>query len=201
MRLRKSRLALALAACIACAHHADAHVQITPTEAAPGDDVQFELLVPNEEAAHTIEVALRVPEGVLPFSYEREPGWHRQLDKRDGRVAVIRWHGDLARGAFVRFSFLASTPDREGELVWKTVQRYDDGAESEWIGAPGSEEPAPVTRLSASLAPRATEAAENEDGGSGLALVLGAAGLVVAAAALFFALRRRTRPDTRAEAW
>jgi uncharacterized protein YcnI len=220
----RSRLAVATAAGVAALGAADAargHVQVTPSELAPGDPVEFELLVPNETAAHTIEVALRIPDGVLPFSFERRPGWHRQLDKRaDGSNAVVRWHGQLARDGFVRFAFLASTPDREGELVWKAVQRYDDGEESAWIGPPGSDRPAAVTRVSAS-APRqnaggeggaarasATTSGESarpagarqepsDGGGSTVALVLGAAGVLLGAVALVVALRRRPQ----AEAW
>ena len=134
---------------------AGAHVQMTPAEVAPGDPVEFELLVPGETDAHTIEVALRIPEGVLPLSFERVPGWHRQLDKRaDGSISVVRWHGELARDGFARFAFLASTPDREGEISWKAIQRYDDGSESAWIGPPGSDQPAAVTRVSADAAPQ-----------------------------------------------
>ena len=58
----------------------------------------------------------------------------------------MRWRGRLATDGFVRFAFLASTPEQEGELVWKAVQRYDDGEEAAWIGPPDSDNPAPVTR-------------------------------------------------------
>jgi uncharacterized protein YcnI len=214
--------AVAVAALVASAwasHPAAAHVQVSPAEAAPGDRVEVELLVPGERKAHTIEVALRIPDGVAPFSFERAPGWHRQLDKRaDGSIEVVRWHGELARDGFVRFAFLATTPDREGEVTWKAIQRYDDGGEAAWIGPPDSERPAAVTRISAAApaqdaggeggAARAAArtggaapapADEPSDGaGSTLALVLGAAGLLLGAAALIVALRRG-RP--RAEAW
>ena len=90
-----------------------------------------------ETRAHTIEVALRMPDGVQPTSFERVPGWHRQLDKAaDGSIEVVRWHGELARDGNGRFAFVAATPERAGDLVWKAVQRYDDGSEAAWIGAP-----------------------------------------------------------------
>ena len=217
--MRAARASLALAALLLAAWAAPpagAHVQMTPAEVAPGDPVEFELLVPGETDAHTIEVALRIPDGVLPFSFERVPGWHRQLDKRaDGSISVVRWHGELARDGFARFAFLASTPDREGEISWKAIQRYDDGSESAWIGPPGSDQPAAVTRVSADAAPQnaggeggtARAAATTDprpaaeqpsDGSDTLALVLGGAGLLLGAAALVVALRRG-RP--RAEAW
>ena len=144
------------------------------------------------------------------------PGWHRQLDKRaDGSIPVVRWHGELARDGFARFAFLASTPDREGEITWKAIQRYDDGSESAWIGPPGSDQPAAVTRVSADAAPRTPAGragrrgprrrrtrgpppSGRRTGSDTLALVLGGAGLLLGAAALVIALRRG-RP--RAEAW
>jgi uncharacterized protein YcnI len=194
---------------------AQAHVQMSPTEAAPGDPVQFELLVPGESDAHTTEVALRIPAGVLPFSFEDQPGWKRTVENADdGSIATVRWRGRLASDGFVRFAFLASTPEREGDLTWKAVQRYDDGKEAAWIGPPDSDNPAAVTHVSAA-APRQNAGGEGEgsapaaggpepatpvqesaagDGGRGtLGIVLGAAGLVLGAAALVVALRRRPR--------
>jgi uncharacterized protein YcnI len=172
---------------------AAAQLRVTPATAAPGERVEFELQVPGDPAAHTIEVALRMPAGVQPSSFERLPGWHRQIDKgADGSVEVVRWHGELVGDGVGRFAFVAATPERPGDLVWKAVQRYDDGSEAAWIGPPGSERPAPVTRVGATAPAR-------DDGGSATALALGGAGLLLAAMALGFALRRRGRP--RAEAW
>ena len=126
---------------------------MTPAQAAPGDPVVFEVLVPGETDAHTTEVSLQIPEDVLPFSFEDVPGWRRTVENADdGSIAVVRWRGRLATDGFVRFGFLASTPEQEGELVWKAVQRYDDGEEAAWIGPPDSDNPAPVTRVSADAA-------------------------------------------------
>jgi LPXTG-motif cell wall-anchored protein len=171
---------------------AAAHVRVTPAKAAPGQSVEFELQVPGEKEAHTIEVALRMPEGVQPSSFERVRGWHRQVDKAaDGSVEVVRWHGELARDGVGRFAFVAATPERDSDLVWKAVQRYDDGSEAAWIGPPHSERPAPVTHVGV--------AAAGETGGGTPAIALAGAALLLGAAALAFARRRRGRP--RAEAW
>ena len=141
------------AASAAAAAPAAAHVQVTPAQAAPGDPVVFEVLVPGETDAHTTEVALQIPKDVLPFSFEDVPGWKRTVEQADdGSVAVVRWRGRLATDGFVRFGFLASTPEEEGELVWKAVQRYDDGEEAAWIGPPDSDNPAPVTEVTADAA-------------------------------------------------
>jgi uncharacterized protein YcnI len=201
---------------------ANAHVQVTPAAAAPGDPVLWEVLVPGEKEARTTEVALQIPRGVLPFSWEDAPGWERELEMADdGSVEVVRWRGRLAPDGFVRFAFLASAPEQEGEISWKAVQRYDDGSESAWIEPPDGEFPAAVTEISASAqrqnaggegagdeapsaeaqatpAPADPAAATDDDGdgSSTLAIVLGAAGALLGAVALAVALQRR-RNDTR----
>ena len=211
MRRHRAIAIATLGLAAALAAPAAAHVQVTPSAVAPGDPVTFEVLVPGETDARTVEVSLQVPDGVLPFAYEDVPGWRRTLEPApNGSVRVIRWRGRMAPDGFTRFSVLAGTPEREGDLVWKAVQRYDDGEEAAWIGAPDSDNPAPVTTVSASAprqnaggegaeaaqggsdavpAPAATSA--DDDDASTLGIVLGGAGLVLGAVALAVALRRR----------
>ena len=199
-----------------------AHIQVSPTEAAPGDPVKFELLIPGETDAHTTEVALQIPKGVLPFSFEDQPGWKRTIEQARRRQRRRR---ALARPAGERrvrpLRLPRRTPKQEGDLAWKAVQRYDDGEEAAWIGAADSDNPAAVTTISAS-APRQNAggegaeaeegaaapgrrrrrraaravASDDDDGDDPLPLILGAGGLVLGAAALAVALRRRPREAT-----
>ncbi len=61
---------------------AAAHIQVSPTVAAPEDAVRFDFLVPGEKTdAQTTKVALKVPAGVLPYSYADPPGWQRSSSK------------------------------------------------------------------------------------------------------------------------
>jgi uncharacterized protein YcnI len=201
---------------------ASAHVQVRPALAAPGDPVLFQVIVPNERDAHTTEVVLQIPKDVIPFSFEEPDGWTREnKEGADGSLETVTWKGELAEDGFARFSFLASTPEQEGDIVWKSIQTYDDGSTSRWIGAADSDNPAAVTKISNS-APRENaggEGAEAEDGGApaatataapdtaetapaaasvaddsdSLPLILSIVALVLAAAALVLQLRRRTR--------
>jgi uncharacterized protein YcnI len=127
-----------------------AHIQVLPATAAPGDPTLFTVLVPNEADNPTAQIDLKIPDGVIPFSFEETPGWTRseQLTE-NGALDVVTWQGSLPAGEFVRFWFLARTPDQPGEIAWPAVQRYSDGTVVRWIGAPGSEEPAAVTVISA----------------------------------------------------
>ena len=211
-------LLCAVAAVLLAPAFASAHVQVRPALAAPGDPVLFQVIVPNEKDAHTVEVTLQVPKDVLPFSFEEPAGWTREnKEGPDGSLETITWKGELAEDGFARFSFLASTPEQEGEIVWKSIQTYDDGSTSRWIGGPDADNPAAVTTISAD-APRENaggESGEAEDGAaatpaavatadaepaaatvedsdSPLPIILSVVALALAAAALLLQLRRRT---------
>ena len=151
--LRRTGLVLAILAALlgGSAASAAAHIQVTPTLAATEDAVRFTVLVPGERSdAATVKVALKVPAGVLPYSYGETPGWSRKLVlAKDQSVAQIVWTGRLAADGFAEFSFLASTPPQPTTLVWKALQYYSDGSVVRWIGAPDSENPAGRTVVSA----------------------------------------------------
>jgi uncharacterized protein YcnI len=205
---------------------AGAHIQVTPALVAPSDPVKFTVLVPGERSAETTRVELKMPSELLPFSYEETPGWKRQLIKAsNGAVDRVVWTGRSASDGFVEFSFLAGTPEKPGELVFKALQSYSDRTIVRWIGAPGSDLPAAVTRVEAgaprqnaggegaggkpaasmggSARPAAapTPVAANGSGGDGrdpLALALGGAGLVLGLVALTVAGRTGRVPRTPA---
>jgi uncharacterized protein YcnI len=198
---------------------ASAHIQVAPTLAAPEDAVRFDVLVPGERSPQwTKRVVLKVPAGVLPYSYEATPGWSRRLvEAADGSVDRIVWSGRMAADGFVEFSFLAATPPRPGVLEWKALQVYSDGEVVRWIGSPSSEEPAPRTAIEADAPLRnaggegasgsdaetaaqeaavaAADGAEAEDGTDWVARGLALAAVLVAFAglALVFSGRKRSR--------
>jgi uncharacterized protein YcnI len=123
--VRRSLLTLAAAVLTAAALAAPvaAHVQVRPALAAPGDPVLFELVVPGERDSRTTEVTVQIPKDVIPFSFEDPPGWTRTAKEApDGSVATITWKGKLAPDGFGRFSLPASTPEQEGEIVWKALR-------------------------------------------------------------------------------
>ncbi len=190
---------------------AGAHVQVRPAEAAPGDPVLWTVLVPNERDVPTTRVELAIPAGVLPFAYEPLPGWTRRVTKNDDQsTRSVVWSGRLEPEEVLATQFLATTPDAEGPISWKAIQTYADGQKVRWIGGPDTEEPAAVTRISAS-APRqnaggeglgtpaeaspaaASEDSTDDDGGDGLAivaLITGGSALLMSAAALLLARRK-----------
>jgi uncharacterized protein YcnI len=167
---RVALLVSVMALCVLAAPPAMAHVQVIPTEAAPGDAVMFQVLVPGETEASTVEVSVQIPRGVLPFSFEDTPGWRRQMEMADdGSIESVRWTGKLAPDGFVRFAFLAATPEQEGEIAWRAVQTYDNGEEAAWVGEAESENPAAITTISESAARQNAggESAAPAEGGGG----------------------------------
>jgi hypothetical protein len=185
---------------------ASAHVQVTPSVVAPNDPVLFTVLVPGELDTGTVEVDLKVPKGVFPFSYEATPGWKRRLVLTPaGLTDRIVWTGRAEPDGLVRFSFLAGSPSRQGPIFWKVIQRYGGGEEAAWIGPPGSEFPASETLVSAD-APRANAGGEGREAarpsapgdlssGSGLTddwigRGLGILAILLGGTALFFIVRR-----------
>jgi len=148
--LRRTGLGSALAAVLVLAGSAtaSAHIQVTPSLAAPNDPVHFTVLVPGESERETTKVELKVPADVLPFSFGTTPGWKRTLvEAPNGAVDRIVWTGRMPKDGFAEFSFLAGTPEKPTTLTWKAVQTYAGGQVVRWIGAPGSDQPAPVTQV------------------------------------------------------
>ena len=188
---------------------AAAHVTLQPPVGRPADLQRYRVIVPNEQAAHaTTGVDLRLPAGMTFVLVESAPGWRTQVVKRGGAMAELRWRGGhVAPDGYTELHFIARNPVRTGALVWKALQRYDDGGVVRWIGSAGSDRPAPVTRLSESAVPvdvvsthgealpaaasatRATAAAA-EPGRDGFTLGLAILGALLGACALAASVRR-----------
>jgi uncharacterized protein YcnI len=146
--------AAAVAALALSAAAAAAHTQVRPGEAAPLDPTLWTVLVPNEREQATTRIELQVPKGVVPFSFEDTSGWRRTLTYApDKSIAKIVWRGRLTAQGLALFTFLATTPDREGRLAWKALQTYADGQVVSWIGAPAPSTPATPAGCPAASAP------------------------------------------------
>jgi periplasmic copper chaperone A len=209
MKIPLYTLGAAVAAVLALAPSAGAHVTVQPEQVPAGGFTRLDVRVPNErDNANTTKVVVQLPPGVLSVSYEPVPGWDvkltmRKLDKPveqfgeqvneevgriafigDGRTGVIR------PGQFQDFGLSVAVPEGNpgSKLTFKALQTYTGGEVARWIGPPDSEEPAPQVELTSAGAEQAAAepaaeqapAAEEDDDGNGLAVVA----LVVAIAGL-----------------
>lgn len=225
--------AATLAACgLATATAAQAHVTLQPSEAPAGGFARLDVRVPSEEpTAPTTKVEVQMPPGFADASYEPVPGWRTTVSKHKLATPVTADDGDVLTeelstitftatgkgilpGQFQDFGLSLGLPDKPAgtKLTFKALQTYRGGKVVRWIGAAGSDRPAPQVTLVAageddhagSHASGGTETTaatsgdagsgdEEHDGGDGLAivaLIVGGLGLLVGGAALATARRR-----------
>jgi uncharacterized protein YcnI len=236
-RNRKIAVATAIAT-LAVPAAAQAHVTLQPNQAAAGSFTVLNVRVPTErDNASTAKVDVQFPAGFASASYEAVPGWKVRVIKKklatpiqtdDGPitegVSRMIWtrtsrSGGIKPGQFQDFPISVQIPGKAGDkLTFKALQTYSNGEVVRWIGAPGSDEPAPHVTVTAAAAQGAAASAthggmgadasnaktgggsaqpaavaSHDDGSDGLsiaALGIGALGLLFGGGALLASRRR-----------
>ena len=218
--MRKTVLAATLAVAALAPASAQAHVTLQPNTATAGGYTRLDVRVPTErDDASTNKVEVQFPDGFAGVSYEPVPGWSVKVATKklttpvqtdDGPITegvdTVTWTADAKQdaippGAFQDFGLSLKIPDQPAKLTFKALQTYSDGQVVRWIGAEGSDHPAPIVTSTAAAAASATPAATqtaaastttgDDSSGNGLAivaLIVGALGLIVGVAG--FATRR-----------
>jgi len=184
---------LASAVSLVVAAAASAHATMSPPVAKDTVLQQFTLSVPTEkEGLTTTKIELNVPSSFAIDSFEPPPaGWTQNTQATgSGEEAVVQkvtWSGGhTPTGQDSVFRFNASIP-KSGTVTFTVRQTYSDGSVVDWNGPESSDTPAPRIESVGSLG-----------GGGGtstlsiVALVLGAAALVVAIIALVGGKGKRT---------
>jgi uncharacterized protein YcnI len=232
MKRRIAPLAAVVAGALIAPAAAAAHVTVQPTSAPAGAETVLDLRVPNErDDAATVKVDVKLPPGFVSAAWESAPGWSVRAVKQklskpiqtddgpiDEQISEIVWTASSRKtgiqpGEFRDFPLSVLIPGKAGQtLTFKALQTYSNGSVVRWIGAPGSDEPAPQVKLtnananasattgdagsasSGSPAPTSAPApaatADNDSNGLGIvALVLGALGLLIGIVALVVARR------------
>ena len=128
---------------------AQAHVSVRPRESKPGATEKYIVRVPTEGKVATASVELDVPAGVTIESVEPADGVKVDTKREAGRIVSITWTVAIEPADSRELTFTAKNPSEGTEIVWKAHQRYSDGTSSEWVGAAGTRQPAPVTKLTA----------------------------------------------------
>jgi uncharacterized protein len=241
---KKIAVATAVAA-LAAPAAAQAHVTLQPSSAPAGSFSVLDVRVPTErDNATTTKIDVQFPAGFASARYEPKPGWKVRIVKKrlatpiqtdDGPitegVSRMVWtrtskSGGIKPNEFVDFPISVQIPGKAGDkLTFKALQTYSNGEVVRWIGAPGSDEPAPQVTVTGAQAgatnshgaagaaagghsdtakPAAAPAAASTDGGSdGLtiaALIAGGLGLVLGGGALVMTRRRNGGNDRRTPA-
>jgi uncharacterized protein len=168
---KKTALAAALVA-LAAPAAAQAHVTLQPNTGAAGSYTRLDVRVPNErDDASTDKVEVQFPDGFASASYEPVPGWDVKVSKKqlakpiqtdDGEITegvdTITWTAKsdadaIPPGAFEDFGLSVQIPGKAGDkLTFKALQTYTGGEVVRWIGAEGSDNPAPIVTVTAAAA-------------------------------------------------
>ena len=145
----QTRTLIAAAALTLVASAAQAHVSVRPRESKPGATEKYIVRVPTEGKVATTSVELDIPQGVMVDSVDPVDGVKADTKREGGRVVSITWTIAIEPGANREFTFTAKNPMEGADITWKAHPRYADGTSSEWVGAAGTRQPAPVTKLTA----------------------------------------------------
>jgi uncharacterized protein YcnI len=188
MMSRTRKLAAATAvAMLAIPAAAQAHVTLQPNTAPAGAFMVLDVRVPTErDNASTAKVDVQFPNGFAAASYQAVPGWRVQVIKKklskpvqtdDGPITEgisrMVWtrtssRGGIKPGQFQDFPISVQIPGKAGDkLTFKALQTYSNGEVVRWIGAPGSDEPAPQVTVTAAAKPAAAKGVRSQSvGGS-----------------------------------
>ena len=173
--MRPSPLLAALAAALALAPAAVAHVSVQPDRVDAGSAPVLTFALPNELESDVVELRIEAPGGVTFAQVAAEPGWRVSSD-----ADTVTWRGRLAPGRLATFAVHASL-----------------GADGGAVTFQGRASGTPTARSSAG-SPRSRSAAT---AGTAATRTLGKSALFVAIAALavavgagFFALYLWLRP-------
>jgi uncharacterized protein len=220
---------------------AQAHVTLQPNTAPAGAFTVLDVRVPTErDDASTAKVDVQFPNGFAAASYQAVPGWRVQVIKKklttpiqtdDGPitegVSRMVWTrtsrgGGIKPGQFQDFPISVQIPGKAGDkLTFKALQTYSDGEVVRWIGAAGSDTPAPqVTVIAAAKAAAASKGVRSQSVGGSIVnststppskpavevgsssgivgIALGAFGVLLLGGAFTAILRRRRSPAATA---
>jgi periplasmic copper chaperone A len=146
---------------------ASAHIDPDPKEAQAGSRLSVGFTVEHGcDGSPTVQLDMRLPDGVTDPAPEAVDGWDGSVDVVDGDTIVTFVGGSLpddVEGTFAVTMTLPPTPDTT--IYFPFVQRCDVG-EIRWIGIPAEpgdelDEPAPAMALTGPVAtPPTTEPAE-----------------------------------------
>ena len=167
-------LVLAAVALLALPATALAHVELDPARVDPGSFTLFTILSPDEASVPLTGLRLTIPGGMTVDSAADTPGFTTRIVRdQTHRIAVISWQGgSIAPGGLALFRFSAAV-STGGTLRPVAVQTFADGSSRVWH--------TPTLEVAGSAA----------GGSDGIARGIAVAALVVAAAAVALALRRR----------
>lgn len=157
MRATATSLLLAAALVVLVPSAAFAHASFDLGQVPAGSAQELVLRVPLEREAANDRVEVLVPGAFVVDACAAAPGWTcEQAATDDGDTVVTLARQPEGAGDTERFTLTLTAPATEGVYAFPTIQTYDDGVESSWIGAPDSDRPAPRLQVGDETSPVAS---------------------------------------------
>lgn len=144
---------VSLAAVVALAIPAGAHVEIQPEDAVAGSTTTLTFVVAYE-GANTTELAVQLPDGATATEVPAKDGWTSVIDPE---AHTVTWSGGSAAGEET-FDVAVQLPTTPGLVLFPAVVQTTDG-EVAWIEEAEDEDHGgnPAPRLTLTPAPSTTE--------------------------------------------
>jgi uncharacterized protein YcnI len=118
-----------------------AHVTVTPGRVGVGQELTFNISVPNEQQTPVVDLKVDIPSGVTNVTPTNDVGWNvitsNNGNAKDPEVTSITWSGGQIPVAERQdFSFSAQVPANATSLNWRAYQTYADGTIVHWDQKP-----------------------------------------------------------------
>ena len=134
-------LVVAITVAALAAAPAGAHIDADPSRVEPGASTTVAFVVGHGcDESPTVKLKFKIPKGVQDVEPEAKDGWAT----RSKRKTVVFKGGPLDSNTEDTFAISFTAPDKTTVLVWKVIQKCEEGA-IRWIDtAEGAEESPPV---------------------------------------------------------
>ena len=173
-----------------------AHVIVTPKQAGIGEELTFNVSVPNERETAVTNVKLLIPQGVTDVIPTTTPNWEIMTSKNGDQITSLTWQGTIPVGQRMDFSFSAQVPANAGEVDWKAYQTYADGTVVHWDQKPagsddatGNAGPYSVTQVINDLS--STTKSKKSISSTDTAMIISLAALAIAVVSLVLARKNK----------
>jgi uncharacterized protein YcnI len=171
-----------------------AHVIVTPKQAGIGEELTFNVSVPNEQQTPVTNIKLLIPQGVTNVIPTTLPGWTISTASTNSTdITAIMWsNGIIPVGERTDFTFSAQVLAKPGEIDWKAYQTYADGTVIHWDQKPagsddstGNTGPYSVTTVINDLTSTPTETATSKSNNV-VPLILSIIAIITSVSGLLF---------------
>jgi len=134
-------LVVAITVAALAAAPAGAHIDADPSRVEPGASTTVAFVVEHGcDESPTVKLKFKIPKDIQDVEPEAKDGWAT----RSTRKTVVFKGGPLESDTEDRFAISFTAPDTTTVLMWKVIQKCEEGA-IRWIDtSDGAEEPPPV---------------------------------------------------------